>query len=260
MSVPINQFELKADYSQSLSSLEDGHTYIVREETYKPKAYNPPDNRVLGSDNMDAANAEWTTSVSASSYKGYDKISENTYTFTYWKDTSTFPTITFTNHHNILKHNLTVEKHVTTQNSNKTEDKDFEFTLKFTNITLNMKTQSITYEKSDGSKGSVSLDSENKYSFTLKKEESIKFIGIPDVTDYVVTEKPYGNYHSKNVNAKGQILGGDQTAVFTNDKVDIIELPRSGGFGNTLPYMLLFGITCMLFGTAYYAGKKKKSE
>lgn len=44
------------------------------------------------------------------------------------------------------------------------------------------------------------------------------------------------------------------------NKVDIIELPRSGGFGNTLPYMLLFGITCTLFGTAYYAGKKKKSE
>ena len=34
------------------------------------------------------------------------------------------------------------------------------------------------------------------------------------------------------------------------NKVDIIELPRSGGLGNTLPYMLLFGITCTLFGTA----------
>lgn len=223
--------KIKADDSFVLGSplFESKHTYKIVEETFTPSEYTPVSNKIVSSKSKNTENAEWISSAEVSnlsalsSYLDYSVASGNTYTFTYENDMSleSLPRVTFTNHHNILKHDLTVSKTVDSAIHDKVDtNKDFNFTLNLKNVTLDLADYKITYEKSDGTTDNVALDREGNFNFTLKHEQKITFKGIPDVTDYKVTEEKNYNYHVEKTNDGGRILGKNISAVFKNTEVN----------------------------------------
>ena len=257
--VPFTTLRLKAGYATSLTGLVSGHTYTVVEQEYEPDTYTPADSQVVSSNDPDAGSHEWMTTVSSDT--GTAKVKGASCTFTYDEDSLIVPTITFTNHHNLLKRDLKVSKKLTTDNSSDKEmDTDFEFTLNLTNVTLDVKGCEITYRKSDGTTGTIALDENNEYSFTLKDGQDITFSGIPEVTQYTVSEKAYPTYHVTATDAEGKLIGANAEAVFTNDRIDLYELPLTGGQGNTLPYVLFFAATIAFCAAGISMKKRTKTK
>lgn len=87
--------------------------------------------------------------------------------------------------------------------------------------------------------------------FYLKDGQDITFSGIPEMTQYTVSEKAYPTYHVTATGAE---------AVFTNDRVDLYELPLTGGQGNTLPYVLFFAATIAFCAAGISVKKRTKTK
>lgn len=225
------------------SFLIDGHTYTIMEESYWQA--NVGKSAIYPNTSEMNLEKTWTSASQVIISKGYTKIStisgSNTITFTY---NSNFNyKIEFTNHHNIFKHNLTVSKTVDSAIHDKVDtSKEFNFTLSLKNITLDLSDYDITYEKSDGTTGKVTLDQSGNFKFTLKHSQTIEFKDIPDITDYQITEEKNYNYHVEKTNDEGRLLGKDVEVTFKNTEVNpgsIKLIKKDGG-------SLLKGVTFSL--------------
>ena len=232
-------------FTLGYDELDLNHKYRIVEESFYNDIYMPKDNSIVNTNSSNAKSYYWNSD------KPYLEFEyEDTYDKEY----------TFTNHYNQQKHNITVEKHLTTDNSaNKDTSTDFNFMMRLTNPLLSLSDFEITYQKSDGSSGKVTLDSDGKYTFTLKGGQTIKFLDVPDVTKYTFIEEKSGIYHTRDDGtANGMLLEKDANVIFNNDRIDIINLPKTGGDGNTLPYAMLFIVTVSLVAAAKREKKKQK--
>lgn len=248
---PVKTIKLYGDTSDWLRyDFIDGHEYTITEEKFVPDYYLPEDDTVYP--NTSAMNSlhDWTDSSNISTNTGnLVAQSYNSITFTYFEEfvngrDDGYYKVTFTNHHNIFKHNLTVSKTVnSTINDKVDESKDFNFNLNLKNVTLDLSDYKITYKKSDGTTGEVVLDDEGNFNFTLKHNQNIEFEGIPDVTDYKVTEDKYYNYHTEKTNDNGKILGSDIMVSFKNTEVNPGSLKLIKKDGNKFLPGVTFSLT-----------------
>ena len=110
---------------------------------------------------------------------------------------------------------------------------------------------------SNGETGDVKL-TDGKYNFTIRGGEKITFSGIPDHTIYTVTEEDSPDYIGDTKSKTGTIYGRDVNISFTNQKVDIPDLPYTGGSGNGH----IREIACILAVTAgaAFIWKKRKAR
>ena len=96
--------------------------------------------------------------------------------------------------------------------------------------------------------------------FYLKDGQDITFSGIPEMTQYTVSEKAYPTYHVTATGAEGKLIGANAEALFTNDRVDLYELPLTDGQGNTLPYVLFFAATIAFCAAGISVKKRTKTK
>lgn len=245
-----SSFSLRADASTALTPayFQAGHTYKIIEDSFLPSGYTPVSNEVVSSTSDDSSSFEWvsTVQVDNNDYLGYSAVSGNAYIFTYENDMTLtqLPSITFINHRNNFKHNLTISKKVeSVVHESADKEKNFNFCLNLKNITLNLNNYQIKYVKSDGSSGNITLDQLGNFKFTLKHEQTIEFMNIPDITDYKITEDKYYNYHVKSTNNEGRILGENVVSSFKNIEINPGSLKLIKKDGEKLLSGVTFSLT-----------------
>lgn len=108
-----------------------------------------------------------------------------------------------------ITQDLRVIKHIKCED----DDSRYDFTLKLTEGADYDLPQNLNYVKSDGTRGTVAVS--DTIDFSLKAEESVTFISIPQGTGYEIKEltPPNGWVLGSYDNAVGTLTGGDSSYI-----------------------------------------------
>lgn len=108
-----------------------------------------------------------------------------------------------------ITQDLRVIKHIKGED----DDSRYDFTLKLTEGADYDLPQNLNYVKSDGTRGTVAVS--DTIDFSLKAEESVTFLSIPQGTGYEIKEltPPNGWVLGSYDNAVGTLTGGDSSYI-----------------------------------------------
>lgn len=109
---------------------------------------------------------------------------------------------------------ITVENTVSGTMGNK--QREFDFKITFENSDVDLTEPHMTFKKSDGNEGELTLDENGSFNFQLSHGETIEFHNVPDGTEYSVEESGYEYYTVTSTNEAGTVEN-DITVSFENN-------------------------------------------